>query len=273
MFKNKLIIIIAVFVLIFSGATIATYSGYKNNGRAKKEDVISHYGMYINKNAKKTRKLNYLDKKLDLVYARSENLSDNLPEKRKDMYGTYDVYVDDEKNEYYLLGNSNVLCGVKNSKIDGENATPITEEEALQLAEDYLNEIFNKNHLYELNSCEIPKDRMYYEIEYVKNNSGLKTDDTVRLWVNFDKEVCAFSAFNRGRYDNVNLNKTIAITAPQRGKEKVSDILSSDNFTIVDQYISKNDEGQVVMVSVIEYSLTNGTSIYPVIDEVSVVID
>jgi hypothetical protein len=41
----------------------------------------------------------------------------------------------------------------------------------------------------------------------------------------------------------------------------------------VDQYISKNEEGKLVMVSVIEYSLTDGVSVYPIKDEVSVVIE
>lgn len=265
---------IAVFVLIFSTATIATYSGYKNNGNNKKDVEVSNFGTFINEKAKKSIKVKYLDQKIEVEYVRSENLSDNLPEKRKDMYGTYDIYVDKNNNEYYMLGNDqNTLCGVKMKKIDGDNQTPISEEEALAIAEAYLKAVIDKKHTYELTSCEIPKDRMYYEIMFVKSIKGLKTNDVVRLWINFDKEVCAFSAFNRGRYDNVNLKNNVALVAPQKGKEKVADILSSENFSIVDQYLSKNDEGQMVMVSVIEYSLTDGVSVYPVKDEVSVVID
>ena len=51
------------------------------------------------------------------------------------------------------------------------------------------------------------------------------------------------------------------------------DTLNSENFYNVDQYISKNEEGKLVMVSVIEYSLTDGVSVYPIKDEVSVVIE
>ena len=75
------------------------------------------------------------------------------------------------------------------------------------------------------------------------------------------------------RYDHIAINRPSAISSQQRIKSNIVDTLNSENFTIVDQYISKNEEGKLVMVSVIEYSLTDGVSVYPIKDEVSVVIE
>lgn len=276
MFRNRILILIAVFVLILGTATIATYSGYRN-ARAdneKKQVDLENYGPYINKRAKRARNTEYAKKRVELAYDRSENLSHKKPEERSDAYGSYDIYIDKEGNEFYYLQNTDVLCGVKNKKIDGERLTPFeSDEEAIKIAEAFMVETFGSNHDYDFDSCKIPPQRYYYEVVYRKYINGFKTDDYVRIWVNFDGEVCAFSAFNRDRYDFVAINRPSAIASQSRSKSNIVDTLNSDNFTIVDQYISKNEDGKLVMVSVIEYSLTDGVSVYPVKDEVSVVID
>jgi len=276
MFKNRILIVIAVFLLIFGTATIATYSGYRNSRAAnmKKDAEIDNYGMYINKRAKGARNIVYSDERVKLKYDRSENLSSRKPEDRSDAYGSYDVYVDDNGNEFYYLQNTDMLCGVKNKKIDGERLTPFdNDDEAIKIAEEFMIKIFGSDHDYDFESCKIPPQRFYYEVIYRKYVNGYKTDDYVRLWVNFDGEVCAFSAFNRDRYDHIAINRPSAIASQQRSKSNIVDTLNSENFTIVDQYISKNEEGKLVMVSVIEYSLTDGVSVYPIKDEVSVVIE
>lgn len=278
MFKNRILIVIAVFVLVFGTATIATYSGYKSSRVVdmKKDVDLDNYGMYVNKRARTSRKTKYFDKELKLTYTRSENLSPKLPEKRSDAYGSYDVYVDENENEFYYLQNTDVLCGVKNKKIDGDRLTPFeTDDEAIEIAEEFMAEVFGKDHDYDFETCKIPPQRFYYEVVFRKYINGFRTDDYVRIWVNFDKEVCAFSAFNRDRYDNVNLIRPAAAitTTQQKSRSNVVETLSSENFTIVEQYLSKNSDGKLVMVSVIEYSLTDGISVYPVKDEVSVVIE
>ncbi len=271
--KGRLLITIALFVLVIGSASLISYSGYKTKANKKDEPNESYYGSYINKSAKEKRNFKYFDKHLNLVYKETQNLKDAPVEKRSDKYGTYDVYVDSDSTEYLFMEGSNTFCGMRKSNLDGNSMIPLEEEKVKEIAEKYISTIFKKDHSYEFTSCYIKDKRNHFNVEYTKYVKGEKTDDIIRLWITFDGEISAFSAFNRDRYDDIKVTNPVALAAKEKGKYKIKDILSSENFTILDQYLSKNDEGKTIMVSVVEYTVTNGISNFPIKDEISVVVD
>ena len=102
----------------------------------KKDAEIINYGMYINK--ARSQNIVYSDGRVKLKYDRSENLSSGSL-KRSDAYGSYDIYEDDNGNNFTICKNTDMLCGVKNKKIDGERLTPFdNDDEAIKIAEEFM---------------------------------------------------------------------------------------------------------------------------------------
>ncbi|MDR0288369.1 MAG: hypothetical protein LBI03_11780 [Clostridiales bacterium] len=217
------------------------------------------------------KKIRYNDSLIELHYEYSENL-DVLPEsKRSDSYGTYDVYSDENDDEYLFLSGSDTLCGVTmfdqiktNVAIDSK----ISEEDAIEISDKRLETDIPDNSDYIRFSCEYNSFMNVYIIDYYKPLEGYKTDDIITYWVNYDGTIVAFKALNLNRYDNVQLqtNKVGATkveTAKSNINKEISSDIKSDNYNITDSYLSKDADGNIILVEKYTYDIYQGNDVIP----------
>lgn len=187
-----------------------------------------------------------------LTYKETENLRDTPAISRSDSYGTYDVYVDSNDNEYVYLSNSGLLCGYKETDsvksaekvYAGQN---VTQTQAKEIADQYISTVMgNDSQKYTYKDTELSSLNIYY-VNYCFYLNGIKTDDECVVWVYADSgEVAAFHAFNRGRYDGYT-NRNLSTSASKARLEEQIPLVKSADYKIFDQYITKTDDGKLVM--------------------------
>lgn len=187
-----------------------------------------------------------------LTYKETQNIKDAPANSRSDNYGTYDVYKNENGDEYIYLLNSDLLCGYKAhdaTDIMDHTATVITQTDAKKAAAAYINSLFgNDAQKYQFESIETTPSNVFY-IDYCFYLGGVKTDDKVTLWVRTtDGTVSAWHAFNRGRYaDLARQKQNISLSANKSKLQKQLPIIESENYKIDEQYLTLSDDGTLVM--------------------------
>lgn len=184
-----------------------------------------------------------------LTYKETMNRSDAPVNRRSDNYGTYDVYADEDGNEYIFLLNSDTLCGYKAkdaTDIMDYTGKAVTKDDARTTADAYLQSIFGENaQKYQFESIEVQHTVFY--VDYCFYLNGVKTDDQVTLWIRTtDGAVSAWHAFNRGRYDGY-ASRNLSTNAAKAKLEEQIPLVKSSDYEIFDQYITKTDDGRLVM--------------------------
>lgn len=257
-FKKTIILILA--LILVGGATIFVAAEIINKN--ENNDNASAYGSYYdnakNKVLEKTIAINESSK--TLKYVRTENIKDAAVDKRSDSYGTYDVYVDNQKTEYLYLLNTNLFCGIKDENVG--QATPqsdaIAEANAKDIAFKFLKSFSSTASSYKFLSCVYDELAGIYDIQYYMPISGYKTDDICRIWVNAKGEIKAFSAFNNERYKNITVSENAVKNAQNKISNKITATKGTSEYEIVDSYITINDDGKLALVQLVDYLVPSG---------------
>lgn len=259
----RLVIILALFVSAISVSAVAAAVILKQSDPIPQGD---YYGAYFDSSKVQDRGKTVVSnsERIFLKYVRTENLKELPVSKRVDSYGTYDVYVDENQTEYLYLYNSDVCCGYKMNivGIATLQADAIEKSKALEIANEFLRETRVNYNEYQLASCVYDELAGYYDIQYYLPIDGYKSDDIFRVWVDATGKVTSFSEFNYKRYDNIKVRAEKYAKADQKLAGVVTKNTENSNFTIVDEYISINDSGDVILIKVVDLKIPNGDNYF-----------
>ncbi|MGN0551142.1 MAG: hypothetical protein ACI4I4_04775 [Acutalibacteraceae bacterium] len=185
-----------------------------------------------------------------VTYKETMNRTDTQAFARSDSYGTYDVYTDNNGDEYSFLTNSDLLCGYKAYDASDEMAysvDAISSQEAREAADKFVSSVLGDDpREYAYEDILLQGGDMYY-VTYVSCINGIKTDDECVVWVRpSNGEIAAWHAFNRGRYDGYE-NQSVAVNSAKARLEEQIPLVKSPDYEVFDQYITKTDDGKLVM--------------------------
>ena len=222
------------------------------------------YGAYYDDSENKalTRVVSNGANQVTVYYTRTENLRNVSVSSRDDSYGTYDVYVDREDNtEYLFLYNSNLLCGMRKENAGSLNRdNAISESEAISIATAWVRARQSNGNEYVFDNCFYEECGGYYDIQFFLPIMGYKSDEIVRLWVDLQGNVNAYSDFNHGRYNMIALTPEKYANAQSILSDRIAGMFTSCTREIRNTYVSKNDQGEVVLVMEVYFtkSVDNG---------------
>ena len=222
------------------------------------------YGAYYDDSESKglTRIVSNGKNQVTVYYVRTENIRNVSVSSRDDSYGTYDVYVDREDNtEYLFLYNSNLLCGMRKENAGSLNRdNAISESEAISIATAWVRARQSNGNEYVLDNCFYEECGGYYDIQFFLPIMGYKSDEIVRLWVDLQGNVNAYSDFNHGRYNMIALTPEKYANAQSILSDRIAGMFTSCTREIRNTYVSKNDQGEVVLVMEVYFtkSVDNG---------------
>lgn len=222
-----------------------------NTGQGIMQDAYGRSMELLKQNSTKQVTLNGKNSGT-LTYKETMNRSDAPAFSRSDSYGSYDVYADDTDNEYVFLLNSDMLCGYKEGStaqsIDKVYAgQSVTEEQAKGIADRFVSmTLGNDSRQYKFKEITLSDINTYY-VTYSFYLDGIQTDDECVVWVEAaDGNISAWHAFNRGRYDGY-ANRNLSASAAKAKLEEQIPLVKSADYEIFDQYITKTDDGRLVM--------------------------
>ena len=256
--KKTLLILIAVLAVLLI-ASIVIAEAVKSSDPIPDDD---EYGETV-----ETTKVNTVRSAYDIdgaqvsvTYDRTENLSEAARSDRSDDYWTYDVFCDEELNEYYYLYNSTLLCGIlglDNSMESGE-VPLINEDEAVEIAEDFLDSNRTAS-AYTFKSAVYDEMGGYYDISYAFRINGNDTDDVLRIWVTGDGRISSYSEFLYNRYSqNAAISQSVIAQAHTAIESTIASELSGITYSVYDSYLSKNNDGDMELVYVVDFDRVIG---------------
>lgn len=150
-----------------------------------------------------------------------------------------DTYVDENKNTYYYISGTDILCGFQKEYYYGfRTENPITETEAKRFAETYLKTIIPEFDEYTYIFSEYAQCDAVYHIQYSYCIEGIATDDLINIFVQENGEIGAFMMLRRSAYKNVILSN-----------ESKQLLQSSASQNCVSRYISSSNDGLVLLES------------------------
>lgn len=199
------------------------------------------------------------DNSITVEYSYTENYSSTPLALRSDAYGTYEVYVDVDGNEYYFLTDTELLCGYlaffHYEDVPAEQA--ITEANCLAIAQSFITNRLQTNAItfqnIALSSIKYIENEGIFDLHYNYYIGAYKTDDELDIWIDHNGDVVSFTQLNRNRYSSVTINASDYTEAD----EYIDSVLSGSsltNYDIIDTYVTINDTGDLLLVKVIEYS-------------------
>lgn len=216
------------------------------------------FGVYVDDDKEATAKQVTLPGQdaLSVQYVKTFNQSGTPLVSRPDVYGTYDIYTDEQGNEYIYLYDTDTFCGFKwktayIGELEPEDI--ITEQAARESAGAYLDAQFGQNQtVYQPERSYYSSPNGVYVVEYVYYLNGVKTDDSCVVWVRADSgSVCAYNTFKHDRYAQLDL--TVDTTATRSKLDAalwdtgVSPLYRSAAYEIADEYLTFDLQGSPVM--------------------------
>ena len=122
-----------------------------------------------------------------------------------------------------------------------KNSNSITEEKALQIAQDYINKNFNDKYILDSIIC---NEQIGYIINFSKHICGYPTEDSIGFTVDFDGDICFMNAatgvFDKFEIENIDESKLIEKLEAQIGGDATYSIrnkrLSIKENTVVMEY-------------------------------------
>ncbi len=253
---NKPFRIVAVSLLVLLLVSALTVAGVEIKKRSDPFPDDSDYGSYYDQTPGKVteKSITIGSREIALRYDRTENLKDKPVSKRADIYGTYDVYIDEGLTEYLYLFNTDVYCGFKYVDVGmaTEEKFAISREKALEIANGFLEANRENPDDYKLESCEYIEWAGYYDIQFYLTVKGYKTDDVLRIWVNAEGKVTSFSEFNFKRYDKLSIDPEKYKKAEQSIDKKIEKQRKETDVSVVDSYISIDDSGKEILTKVVD---------------------
>ncbi len=135
------------------------------------------------------------------------NQKDVLPEDGGDIYGIYDVFVDEEGIEYYFRYKSNKylgFCTPVNYAEETGSGKAISQEEAISIAEEYIPSIVDDPKAY-IYSDTI--ENRGFEVRFVYSLNGIKTSELIKVTVSYTGEILAAFCLNIGEFEQYKYKK------------------------------------------------------------------
>jgi hypothetical protein len=246
--KKKIIAITATAVAVAITAGAVAYSDVVKRSEPIRPNT-SAYGATVDESKKGSTKALSLDgKELSLVYKETHNNSTVPLKKRSDKYGTYDIYVDDQKNEYLFLVDSDFICAFHFSREAMNQGKHVTEDEALEIAKEYMEGKRDNAEDYVL--YDVLRGGSYYSFEFYLPVDGYRSDDNLRVWVTKSGgEIMLFQEFYYKRYDGVKVDSKKVEKAEQKIVEKLGTIKDGYGnpleWEFVEKWITINDKGKL----------------------------
>lgn len=169
-----------------------------------------------------------------------------------------DVYMDGNKNKYYFLAGTDSLCGYQKEYYYGiYTENPITEDQAIRIAEEYLSRIVPEFSAYTLLLVQYSECDIVYQLQYSYYINGIPSDDLINIYIQANGEVGAFMMPNRGAYQNLYIDPDLT-----------KNYLEESDSNLVNQYITKTVEGVTLVQN---YLITDNQS-NEKIDQISILI-
>lgn len=257
--SGKKIPVVKILFVAAISLTVMVLSGFLFSGRSA-APIANFFGITIeSEKLDNTQTLSLTDKKSkNLTYKETNNQKELPVSERADRYGTYDIYTDEDQNQYIYLTNSDLFCGfLKTETVQEANDTArnLSELDARGIADAYILEILGEDQReYTFEKIRYDQTNFYY-VTYVSYLGDIKTDDECVIWVRASNgEIAACSMFNRGRYDayrNNNFSVQEQFTQPQ--SLQAQQRKDYNDYEILDKYITLSDSGKLV----INYEIRN----------------
>lgn len=244
-------------VILSALLVLSSVSAIASNDTVEEEMAQGGAGVYTDSQKESTTKQVEQFDGEQAEYAQTVNQSGTPLADRTDIYGTYDVYTDADGNEYIYLFDTDTLCGYKwaaayTDQLDEEAVLP--QETARANADAFLDGQFGQNQaIYQFERSYYSEVNGVYVCEYAYYLNGVKTDDSCVIWVRADSgQVCAFNTFKYGRYTSLtDLTVDTASTRAQLNAalwdKGVSPLNRAASYEITDEYLTKTDDGAIVM--------------------------
>lgn len=244
-------------VILSALLVLSSVSAIASNDTVEEEMAQGGVGVYTDSQKESTTKQVDLFDGEVAQYAQTVNQSGTPLADRADLYGTYDVYTDADGNEYVYLFDTDTLCGYKwataySDELDEDTILPQTAAQAN--ADAFLDTQFGQGQaIYQFERSYYSKQNGVYVCEYAYYLNGVKTDDSCVVWVRADSgEVCAYNTFKCGRYTSLtDLTVDTASTRAQLNAalwdKGISPLNRSASYEITDEYLTKMDDGTIVM--------------------------
>lgn len=265
--RKKSLARILLLMLVLLLSTLIASAGFIGEGGKELYADDSNNGFFINEKAERTRQITRNNEISDVKYVNTLNMSNKLPGNRKDSFGTYDIYLDEQNTEYLFVYNTDILCGIKdeNMSLPFDSEKCISQQSAILTSEEYLNKLYGCDMIksYIFNTCSYDERAGLFNVRFYKPLGSYKTDDEIIVWVRSDGSVAAFSAFNINRYDEYSDSASRIDAAIKSGGTLEAQAKRKNiyNFRVKESYITLNDDGNLAYVSKIEYDIYSGTNI------------
>lgn len=189
-----------------------------------------------------------------LTYIKSKAIRDNVEynknEKefsKKDNQPVIDIYKDSSDKEYYFFTETDKLCGFKTKEYYSTNISKeemITENRALEIANDYLIDTIEEFNEYELSSIKNEISVGVYDILYTKKYCGYESNNIINIYITTKGEIGAFSAFNINTYKNYIIEMD-NIKYEKVKNEKIKDFL---NLSANNEEIDCNVNHEIISI-------------------------
>ena len=245
--KKYIMAIIFVALILLSGVAISAIDSSPERKIHIQEEEDA-FGYFIDANKSKDKSISkFGGKSVEIEYIETINRREQPVEKRTDVYGTYDIFSDSDKNQYYYLYNTDIFCGYRNYEAyayDLEEADIIiNSDDAVKIGNDFIKTYLKPEIEYKYSECEYTESGGVYIVRYNYYIKDVKTDDECILWVRADNgKVSAVSAFNYKRYikfKDINVSKT-QFTENLNTKVKLE-------YEIINSFITLTDVGELEM--------------------------
>lgn len=154
----------------------------------------------------------------------------------EESYGIYDQYSDENESTYYYLHSSDKLCLYMEEceYVDtAENpvARNYSDSYVKSRADSYLTAVMGSDESkYSYQKTEYQGQKNIYLVTYIRRLGDYITDDILTVFLDENAEVYAFSALNRDRYENFQLEDideeslNRALNAVENGEYEMDDI-------------------------------------------------
>ncbi|MBQ8203559.1 MAG: hypothetical protein IJZ75_04700 [Clostridia bacterium] len=162
------------------------------------------------------------------------------------------TYVADDKNRFiYDVKTGGLKTVIIESYARYKDSNSITEEKALQIAEDYINKNYNHSG-YALDSV-LCNEQMGYIMTYSKHICGYATEDSIGFTIDFAGNIC-FMNIATGMFDDFEIESINEAAMLDKLKAQVGENV---NYTVDKQRLIVKDE-----IVYMEYSITVNSENY-----------
>ncbi|MCQ4021582.1 MULTISPECIES: hypothetical protein [unclassified Ruminococcus] len=281
--KTRLKAMIAVMLIVLTAGVfiVQSYaSGNLNLGAAdnKETEYSDEYSTgYIDTAVTKTAsgrfqndKLAGTQKKLELdgqmitlKYDYSYNDNEIAVDKRADVYGSEDIFIDENGTAYHYLYDTDKFLGFTNpstnlDKIKG--SIKVNKETAVDVAADYLSSFVEnfEDYVYTETVEQDVGGVGVYDVRFYYYLNGVKTDDVARAWITPNGGVFSAYCFNMGKYSRYQ-GKSLQMRSDDNaayadlsdtnnsGTSVQAYLQAAKKHNIDDSYITTTDDGQLML--------------------------